>query len=238
MPNPFVRTAVELWERLLREGHRLTAVSGSDDKSGDGYGSTSTMVRADQLSRPAVDRALRQGHAYVRGLGQESPQMDLRATATDGTTAMFGDTLVTDVAQLTFTVRDGDGQVLSIRRNGVEVEQVPVTGGDFTHVVQADRAADEGPLGTFWGAEVLDVARFPGSEVPTVIANPVFLADRPAEEPALPTFTVPPGAEDSAAAPAASSSDEDRNPTPWIIAAVVSALVVIGAVVLARRRRP
>ena len=36
--NPFMLTAVELWQRLLREGHKITAVSGSDDKLGPDYG--------------------------------------------------------------------------------------------------------------------------------------------------------------------------------------------------------
>jgi hypothetical protein len=238
VPNPFVRTAVELWERLLREGHRLTAVSGSDDKSGDGYGSTSTMVRAERLSRPAVDEALRQGHAYVRGLGRESPQMDLQATAPDGSTGMFGDTLVADRARLRFTVRGGDGQVLSIRRNGTEVERVPVIGATFTHDVAADRGTDGGPLGTFWGAEVLDVTRFPGSEVPTVIANPVFLSDRAAPRPELPTFTVPP--RPSSRERAAGSGGGADSGVPWPAIGALALVVVAagaGAVAVGRRRR-
>lgn len=236
VPNPFVRTAVELWEGLLRDGHRITAVSGSDDKLGDRYGSTSTMVWAQQLSRPSVDEALRLGHAYVRGLGQESPEMELRATAADGTVGMFGDTLVADRAEVAITVTGGNGQVLSVRRDGVEVERVPITGADFTHTVGADRTADEGPLGTFWGAEVLDVQRFPGTEIPTVIANPVFLADRAAPGPELPTFRSPSAGPTPAVAPA----DDDRaGATPWLVAGAagaVAAVVTTGLVVAGRRR--
>ena len=73
VPNPFVTTAVALWERKLREGHRLTAISGSDNKSGDGYGSTSTMVYADKLSRPAVDKAIRLGHTLCPRSRQGQP---------------------------------------------------------------------------------------------------------------------------------------------------------------------
>ena len=232
VPNPFVRTAVELWERKLREGHRLTAVSGSDDKSGDSYGKTQTMVHAEQLSRPAVDEAIRRGHAYVRGLGADSPTMELAATAPDGTEAMFGDTLVAETAQLEWTVFGGDGQVLSIRRNGVEVERVPITGDDFTHVVAASRTPDAGPLGTFWGAEVLDTTRFPGADVPTVIANPVFLSDRAAPEPVLPTFEAP----DEQPEPAA--ADDGTDTLPWLIGGAVVVLCVIGIAVVLRRRRP
>ena len=240
VPNPFVRTAVELWEGLLRDGHRITAVSGSDDKLGDGYGATSTMVWAEQLSRPAVDEALRRGHAYVRGLGRESPEMELTGTTADGTVGMFGDTLVADRAELSITVRGGDGQVLSIRRNGTEVERVPVTGDTFTHTVPAARSADEGPLGTFWGAEVLDLDRFPGSEVPTVIANPVFLADRAAPGPDLPTFRRP-GAGAGPAPAAVGGKDGGTGAAPWQVAGAAGALVVAGMVVagiaVAGRRR-
>jgi len=241
VPNPFVRTAVELWERKLREGHRLTAVSGSDDKSGDNYGKTQTMVYAEQLSRPAVDLAIRQGHAYVRGLGNDSPTMELNAVAADGTEAIFGDTLVTPTASLTYDVTGGNGQVLAIRRNGTEVTRVPITSDGFTYTVNADRTADEGPLGTFWGAEVLDTTRFPGAEIPTVIANPVFLADSARAEPTERSFEKVqiPG---SATAPDDqttddTSSDDGTNAVPWIaIGAVVLAVVVVGALVIGRRR--
>ena len=64
------------------------------------------------------------------------------------------------------------GKPLTIRRNGTEVQRVPITSDDFTFHVAADRTPDEGPLGTFWGAEVFDVNRFPGNEIATVIANP------------------------------------------------------------------
>ena len=191
IPNPFVRTAIELWERLLREGHRLTAVSGSDDKEGPDYGKTSTMVYASELSRPAVDEALRRGHAYVRGMGKESPTLEMEAVSTDGTTAIVGDTLVTNTASGKITIHNGLGSTLALRRNGSEVSRVEVTADPFVHTFEMDRDAAEGPLGTFWGAEVLDPALSPGAEVPTVIANPIFLASSPAPEPKLPVFSAP-----------------------------------------------
>ena len=92
----------------MRAGHRITAVSGSDDKLGDKYGKTSTMVHAKELSRAAVDEALRRGHAYVRGLGKLGPTFDATAVAADGTTAMLGDTLVAKQAMMKLTVDGGD----------------------------------------------------------------------------------------------------------------------------------
>ena len=187
VPNPFVDTAVELWEEQLRAGNRLTAVSGSDDKEGDRYGSTITMVRADQLSRTAVDRALRRGHAYVRGLGQSSPTVEVTATptgpaATDGPDeAMMGDTLVADSAELDVGVSGGGGDFLALRRDGTEVGRVPIDSDDFATTFTITRDPASGPLGTFWGIEVLDVTTAPGTELRTVITNPVFLGDTPAE---------------------------------------------------------
>lgn len=247
VPNPFVRTAVELWERFLREGHRITAVSGSDDKAGDRYGSTRTMVYAEQLSRPAVDEAVRRGHAYVQGVGRDSPTMELRATAPDGSTGIFGDTLVATEATVTIGVRGGEGQVLSVRRNGTEVERVPVTTADFTHTVRATRAGDEGPLGTFWGAEVLDTTRFPGTDVPTVIANPVFLADRPAPDPVRPDFRTtgslrttgsPRATGDAVPATGPGAGGVPRGPlaAAGVVAALVLAVAGVATVVSRRRR--
>lgn len=185
VPNPFVNTAVELWEEQLRAGNRLTAVSGSDDKEGDLYGNTKTMVWADQLSRAAVDTALRSGHAYVRGLGDRSPVITVTASpggpASSEMQAMMGDTLVADAAEMTVTVTDGDGHILSLRRDGTELERVPIDGDDVTHTFSTERDPDSGPLGTFYGIEVLDVTTLPDAELRTVIANPVFLSDTPAD---------------------------------------------------------
>lgn len=234
--NPFVRSAIEFWEDKLRAGHRLTAVSGSDDKLGEGYGRTTTEVWAEELSRPAVDEALRRGHAYVRGMGERSPELDLVAVEPDsGTEAMFGDTLVGQRAEMTLTVTGGDGQFLAVRRNGTEVERVPIAGDEFTHTVRIDRSDDEGPLGTFWGAEVLDPGVVDGSEIVSVVANPVFLADELPPEPDLPDFRASGDEEAVAAEP--SQPDDGPGALPWAIGG--AALVVVGGAgaALARRRR-
>lgn len=243
VPNPFVRSAVEFWESHLQKGNRLTAVSGSDDKLGEGYGRTITEVWAEQLSRPAVDEALRRGHAYVRGMGERSPELDLVAVEPEeGTKATFGDTLVADRAEMTLTVRGGDGQILSVRRNGTEAARVPIVGDEFTHDVAIDRSSDEGPLGTFWGAEVLDPEVVEGAETISVIANPVFLADQLPPEPELPKFAAPksdtvrngnePRADET-------STDGGSGALPLALAGVAAVVVLGGgaAAVAARRRR-
>ena len=247
IPNPFVDSAVELWEKELREGHRLTAVSGSDDKSGEHYGKTSTMVYAEQLSRPALDKAVRLGHAYVRGLGKLSPTLDLQAKAPDGTTAMFGDTLTVPKAELTLTAKDAVGKELTVRRDGGEVQRVPITSDPFTFTTTIERGTDSGPLGTFWGAEIRDLTSAPGRELRTVIANPVFLATTAPTPPKLPTFSAPttaptgtaaPGAPGAQPATAAATPVSSSSAALWIglAAVVVAGLVVLGVVVAKRQR--
>lgn len=189
--NPFVATAVDLWESLLQQGHRITALSGSDDKLGPGYGQTATMVYADALSRPALVEALRAGHAYVQTKGADaSPTVELSGHASPGgADVMMGDTIVATSAELTATVAGAAGQTLVISRDGTEVQQVPITEDPFTFAFTADRDPAEGPLGTFWRVDVRDALSF------TAIANPIFLADAqpPAKERgALPTEPVVP----------------------------------------------
>lgn len=180
--NPFLQTAIDLWENLLADGHKITAVSGSDFKGVEpdeaerirtGYGSSATAVYAQGLSRPAVTAALKAGHAYVRTRGVDrSPALGLAAVF--GTQeGMFGDTLAVgpaDVVTLRVTVTGGAGQVLRYLRNGETFAEVPITTDPFVNELGVTRdPVNEGPLGTFWGVETLD------SQTRTTVANPVFL---------------------------------------------------------------
>ena len=156
-PNPFVPTAVEFWEDRLKLGYKITAVSGSDDKLGPGLGSSATAVYADELSRAALKDAIRAGHAYLRTLGvDESPTLELLATTSDGQSGMFGDTLHADSAEVTVTVRGGDGQTIRIYRDGALSGTVPIVGNDFSHAFTATRDESSGPLGTFYRVETFN----------------------------------------------------------------------------------
>ena len=74
---------------------------------------------------------------------------------------------------------------------------MPVVGDEFTRTFTADRTADEGPLGTFWGIETFD------DESITTIANPVFLADE-----------LPPAVERSDAGADRAPGGQQRAPRP------------------------
>lgn len=175
--NPFVQTAIDLWESKLLEGHRITAVSGSDSKGVEapenrersGYGSSATAVLLDALSRPALFDALRAGRAYIRTRGvNDSPT--LRMTATAGAqTATFGETLQAATATLRTEVRGADGQQLRYFANGQRMRTVSITSDPFVHEIPISDLADAGPLGTFWRVETADLRSR------TTIGNPVFL---------------------------------------------------------------
>jgi hypothetical protein len=107
----------------------------------------------------------------VRARGVErSPVLGVHAVTIDGQEGTFGDTLLAPRATVTVSVSGARGQRLRILRNGVEVDNAPVTAESFTHTFVAERAPDEGPLGTFWGVETHDGLG------QTTIANPIFLA--------------------------------------------------------------
>ena len=188
--NPFMRPAIQLWERQLNAGHRITAVSGSDSKGveadGERYGSSATAIYATELSRSGIVAALRAGHAYVRTRGvAASPEVEVTAVTPDGQRAMMGDSLAADDATVTVTVRGGQGQTLQISRDGSALgfPPVPITSDPFTHSFPATRQAASGPLGTFYRVDTADLRSL------TTIGAPVFLAG-----------PRPPGASDTAAA--------------------------------------
>lgn len=182
--NPFMTTAIALWEQQLRAGHKITGVSGSDSKGVDaedqrrrkGYGSSTTVVYADELSRAALTRAIQAGHAYVRTRGTNgSPLLEFEATA-GHQRGIFGDTLRVDAFEpvtLKTTVYRGSTQTLSYLRNGVTMLSVPVTSDPFVHEfpLALRDALNEGPLGTFWRIEVRD------AQSRTAIGNPIFLKE-------------------------------------------------------------
>jgi hypothetical protein len=175
--NPFTQPAIDQWEALLRAGHRITGVSGSDSKGVEGearrmWGTNATAVYATSLSRAALMDALRAGHAYVRTRGVHgSPEVSVTARTADGRTAMVGDTLNARRATVTVRVRGGDGQRIQITRDGDPYGlPVLVRGDDFTYRFTARRDAGSGPLGTFWRVDTADLRSL------TTIGNPIFLA--------------------------------------------------------------
>ncbi|HEX2192067.1 MAG TPA: CehA/McbA family metallohydrolase [Acidimicrobiales bacterium] len=183
--NPFMGSAIRLWESKLNDGYRITAVSGSDAKLGKGLGSSATAVFAEQLSRHALIEAIRAGRAYIRTLGvADSPELNMTVTAADGQAGTFGSRLVVEVGgevQVTVAVKGGSGQWLRVIRNGAELDVVRVTSDEFSHDFTARRVAREHGLDTWYRVETFD------DRSRTTIGNPVYLGPlRPAPPRPLP----------------------------------------------------
>jgi hypothetical protein len=175
--NPFITTAINLWDRKLNEGHRITGVSGSDSKGVDhpddrervGYGSSATAVYVEELSRDALFEAIRAGRAYIRLRGvNNSPELEFTATAGDDT-VMFGGTLDSARARLRTVVSNGVGQTLRYYANGNLQLAIPVLTDPFVHEMEVGQRLGAGPLGTYWRVETADLRSR------TTIGNPIFL---------------------------------------------------------------
>lgn len=242
--NPFVQSAIELWEDKLLEGFAITAVSGSDDKLGPDLGSSATQVYAEELSRPALIEGIRAGHAYVQTMGTtDSPTLSMTATGDDGSTAMMGGTVVGDSATVTVTVEGAANQLLQITRDGDVVDLVPITGDSFTHTFEAERVSGSGPLGTFYRVDTLQVVGLDqGVDGPvlTAISNPIFIRPTPAEDDPAPDDQDPgdssPEDGDPPVAPAEATSDAELPRTGRSASLMLALAAVVAALALRRRR--
>ena len=235
--NPFMRPAIQLWERQLNAGHRITAVSGSDSKGvepeGQRYGTSATAIYAPALSRPAITAALRAGHAYVRTRGATtSPEVEVAAVAPDGRRSIVGDTVAADTATMTVTVRAGQGQLLQVSRDGSTVGFLPVTitSDPFTHTFEASRQPSSGPLGTFYRVDTADVQSL------TTIGGPVFVAG-PGAAGAARSTTDGSGREPAGPAPPGGNLPRTGDSRNLLAAGIIAALAAIVIVVSLARRR-
>ena len=122
--------AVAWWERLLREGRRITAVGASDwHRAPAVLGRASVRVRADELSAPAILAAIRAGRVVVMADARTPPPvLTVRAGAA---TAAVGDTL---------RMRPGDALEVEVTATD------PAFTGARAHLVGDGEAAGDAPL--------------------------------------------------------------------------------------------
>ncbi|HUZ12127.1 MAG TPA: CehA/McbA family metallohydrolase [Caulobacteraceae bacterium] len=108
--GPF--SGIPFWEARLNQGHRITAVGGSDNHQPDGpvraasaVGSPNTVVFAGNLSERAILDAIRAGRVFIDVEGVAGRTLELTATC-DGSTAAMGQGLAAPAgAPLEFAVR-------------------------------------------------------------------------------------------------------------------------------------
>jgi len=133
----FTPMAIALWDGLLDDGHRLSAVGGSDDHRAGladaEIGSPTTLVLAAGLSEDFLLEGIRAGRTVLKLRAPDDPMVVLTATTSDGGSAQLGDT-VTGVgyARVHAHVTGGDGTSLEIWRDGERVDTTPIEGDDVT----------------------------------------------------------------------------------------------------------
>jgi hypothetical protein len=153
--NPFTLTAIQRWDELRADGHRITGVAVSDSHNAgrtpggitqSPIGQGTTVVYADQLSEEGIQRALELGHAFVKLWASDDPDLRLDAVTEDGVKAMMGDPLRATSAKFTARVlngrKGGESRRLIVLRNGERFASRAVTSNDFTYRFDAGRAGD------------------------------------------------------------------------------------------------
>jgi hypothetical protein len=134
-----------MWEDQLDAGHHIAPVGVSDShdagRTSSGLespiGKATTVVYARRLSERGVRLAIRAGHTYVKLLGNAGPDLRLEARSLGRRprTAIMGDTLRADEAEITAQVLDATPdptRVLLVYRDREVVQSVPVTGTALT----------------------------------------------------------------------------------------------------------
>ena len=159
-------SGVPFWEARLNEGHRPTAIGGSDNHKPDdaphkapAVGAPTTVVWAENLSERAILDAIRSGRVFVDVEGTRDRVLELTATHA-GARAVMGEALAVPAGALvlfTVRVRKLAGARLDIvmdGRHGVALVGAEIAGDDVTlgfslpgdgarHWVRADvRSAD------------------------------------------------------------------------------------------------
>ena len=171
--------SLALWDRLLREGHRITAVGGSDmhqppfdGEVGDlAVGEPCTWVYAEKLSVAGVLAGLKAGHVFISE-DTRGPRLFLAAD-TDGDGrygAMMGDEVrlpAGATVRLRCRVEGALGCQLRIR--SMEGDKVVAIGEDDFTCEWLARVKDS----TFFRAEVIDQPE-PPHVVVRALSNPIY----------------------------------------------------------------
>jgi MYXO-CTERM domain-containing protein len=131
---------IAMWDALEDQGHRLSAVGGSDDHSagmgagsiGSPIGSPAALVLANELSETAIIDAVRHQHTMVQLRGPDDPFVDVKLQKRDGSLADVGDDVdgIADVA-IPVRVKGASGMFIEVWRNGTKLVELPVTSDDF-----------------------------------------------------------------------------------------------------------
>lgn len=133
------KPARQMWDDLLDQGFRITAVGGSDDhRAGidedpatqSQIGSPTTLVYADELSEAAIIEAIRAGRVQVLLSGPDDPRVDLEIDSDSGEVGRIGDTISGDELTIRARVTGGAGSHAVLVTDGREGESRAVDSDD------------------------------------------------------------------------------------------------------------
>jgi len=170
--QPKQQQAIDLWDRLLREGRRIVAVGTADwHRAPAPIDTASVRVWADELSTPAILRGIREGRVVVMADGR-TPPPELRVRL-GSVAAAVGDTVKLRRGQrygVEVAARGAayEGARVALMWDGAPAGQAVLTGGAPLRLTRrADRA----------GYLRAHVWRKDGQ--PLAITNPIWIAVDP-----------------------------------------------------------
>jgi hypothetical protein len=127
-------SSAKFWDAQLRDGHRLTAIGGSDSHNATNppappgsIGWPTTIVEANELSVPAILGGIRAGRTFVDLTASHDKQVDFEAEAGDADARMGGTLHSAAQAPIhvqIYTVACA-GSVVHLLLDGEEVAEVP-----------------------------------------------------------------------------------------------------------------
>jgi hypothetical protein len=145
-------SGIPFWEARLNEGHRITAVGGSDnhqpDTDGIGHpsvGYPTTCIFAESLSQRALLDAIRAGRVFIDIEGEPGRVLELTARSGQAAAAMGQGIAAPAGAEVAFTLRIAGAagalvDIVADGRHGAALEGVRVEGDDtvLTFLLTAD----------------------------------------------------------------------------------------------------
>lgn len=126
-------SGIALWDRLLKQGYRLTAIGGSDnhdatDRTGakqSPVGRPSTVVYAEELSTRGIVAGVKSGRVFVDAAGLPGAALDMNARTATRSATMGGQLQVRDgeEAGITVTTANVPGETrMEIVADGLDTE--------------------------------------------------------------------------------------------------------------------
>ncbi len=155
-------SGLPFWQQALDEGHRLTAVAGSDNHQPDqdaanwgALGRPATVVFASELSQIAVIDALRKGHAFIDMskalVTSAAPKIIELWAEVNGAQGMMGDLLTAKAGQpILLKVKVQNAQGLHLHLHASPSLKLPAEIGAVTGAEAAYELKAAAPTGKSW----------------------------------------------------------------------------------------